>query len=155
MLAALGVIFPLLQQRNFDRVDVRVASCVVDPLTRASVSASKSVTNATNRPSLLIDGVCGSMKLPPSCRPAAARNWQLDDIPEASATDRSNPLVLDLVEDDPVAPQYSCRRLVMFGLYEVLLHGAAPAVSVIFFRAALTRSYTQTSCLALEGMLLT
>ena len=45
----------------------------------------------------------------------------------------------------------------MVGLYEeaVQLGGSAAAVLVIFFRAALARSYTQTSCLALEGMLLT
>ena len=104
---------------------------------------------------MLIDGVCGSMVFDPSCMPAAARNWQLADVPEAPATDRSYPLVLDRDEDDPVAPQYSCRRLVTVGLYEELLHGAAPAVLVTFFRAALARSYTQTSCLALEGMLLT
>ena len=74
-------------------------------VTRATVSASKSVTNATNRPSLLIDGTSGSMMFAAGSTPAAARNGQLDDIPEAPATERSYPLVLVLSSSDPVAPQ--------------------------------------------------
>ena len=74
-------------------------------VTRATVSETKPETNATYRPSLLIDGTRGSIMLGAGSKPAAARNWQLLDFAEASATDRSYPLVLDLDEDEPVAPQ--------------------------------------------------
>ena len=78
-------------------------------VTRATVSASKSVVNATNRPSLLIDGAHGSKAFAAGSTPAAARNAQLasanDRVTEAPATERSYPLEIVLSSSDPVAPQ--------------------------------------------------